>query len=83
MVTINLKPYDAVSILAFCREFINADTPNDYNYSAIKEAVSSFESQLMDNLSEDNWKEIYFENELNQVIGKVPKKNKYKCYFTK
>jgi hypothetical protein len=38
-VTIEMKPYNAISILAFCREFVNEETSDDYMFAAIKNAV--------------------------------------------
>jgi hypothetical protein len=71
-VPIELKPYNAVAILAFCREYINDDLADDYMFQAIREAVDEFELQLARNLNDDQWDEIRAENQVNQLIGKSP-----------
>lgn len=71
-VPIELKPYNAISILAFMREFINDDLADDYKFKAIREAVDELEEQLGRALTDEQWDEIKAENEVNQVIGKSP-----------
>jgi hypothetical protein len=71
-VPIELKPYNAAAILAFCREFISDDSCDEYKFQAIKQAVNEFEEQLARNLTEEQWEEIRAENRVNQLIGKSP-----------
>ncbi|REE01125.1 hypothetical protein [Marinoscillum furvescens] len=71
-VGIELKPYNALSILSFCREFINDDTCDEYRFQAIKEAVDELEMQLGRHLTDEQWDEINAENQVNQLIGKSP-----------
>ena len=73
-VPLEMKPYNAVSILAFCREFINEDLEDDYKFQSIKEAVNELEEQLAINLTDAQWDEINAENAVNQMIGKAPVK---------
>lgn len=73
-VPLELKPYNAISILAFCREWVNDGTPNDYKFQALKEAVDELEHQLARNLTDEQWEEIRAENQVNQLIGKSPKR---------
>lgn len=73
-VPIEMKPYNAISILSFCREFINDDLCDEYRFKAIKEAVEELESQLGRNLTDEQWEEIRAENKVNQLIGKSPQK---------
>ena len=75
-VPIELNPYNAISILAFCREFVNDDLADDYKFKAIREAVDELELQLTRNLTDENWEEIHTENKINQLIGKSPIRNK-------
>lgn len=71
-VPIEMKPYNAITILAFCREFFNDETFLEYKYQAIKEAVDELELQLGKNLTEEQFEEIKIEDEVNQLIGKSP-----------
>ena len=71
-IRIEITPYNAISILSFCREFINEDTPNKYHFQAIKEAVDELELQLGRILTDEHFEEIRAENELNKLIGKIP-----------
>lgn len=71
-VSIEMKPYNAIAVLSFCREFITDDTCNEYRLQAIKEAVDELEQQLARNLTDEQWEEIRAENQVNQLIGKSP-----------
>ena len=71
-VSIKMKPYNAVTILSFCREFINDDLCDEYRFQAIKEAVKELEMQLVRSLTDKHWEEITVENQVNQLIGKSP-----------
>lgn len=75
-VPLELKPYSAISILSFCREWINEDTADDYQFQAIREAVDELELQLARHLTEEQWEEIRAENQVNQLIGKSPRRTK-------
>ena len=70
-VPIEMKPYNAITVLSFCREFINDDLCDEYKFQAIKEAVDELEFQLGRNLTDDQWDQIHAENEINQLIGKI------------
>lgn len=71
-IRIEITPYNAISILSFCREFINEDTPNEYHFQAIKEAVDELELQLGRILTDEHFEEIRAEDEVNKIIGKIP-----------
>lgn len=71
-VKIELTPYNAMHILSFCREFINENTPEQYIFKAIKEAVDEMESELAKSLTDEHWQEITAESAINELIGKVP-----------
>lgn len=73
-VLIEMNPYNAISILSFCREFINEETCDDYKFQAIKEAVDELEFQLGRHLTDEHWEEINVENSVNQLIGKSPER---------
>lgn len=71
-VNIELRPYNALEILRFCREWINDDTPNDYHFTAIKEAVQELEDEVYKKLTNEHLDEIDSENAVNKLIGKSP-----------
>lgn len=75
-VPIEMNPYNAITILSFCREFVNKDTCDDYMFQAIKEAVDELELQLGRNLTDEHWTQINAENQINQLIGKSPQGRK-------
>jgi len=71
-VPIEMKPYNAITVLSFCREFITADSCDEYKSMAIKEAVEELEMQLARNLTDEQWEEIKAENRVKKMIGKSP-----------
>ena len=73
-VQLEMKPYNAITILSFCREFVNEETCDDYKFQAIKEAVDELEIQLGGHLTDEHWDEINSENQVNQLIGKSPER---------
>lgn len=75
LVPIEMTPYNAISILSFCREFINDNTCDDYQFQAIREAVDELEIQLGRHLTEEHFEEIRAENMVNQLIGKSPERS--------
>ncbi len=75
-VPLELKPYSAITILSFLREFVNEETCDEYRFQAIKEAVDELEMQLTRHLTDEHWQEIDAENKVNELIGKVPPVNR-------
>lgn len=73
-ICIELRPYNVISILAFCREFINDDTCDEYKFKAIKDVVDELESELSKRITDEHWDEIDAENKVNQLIGKSPER---------
>ncbi len=72
-VTLELKPYNAMTILRFLREFVNEDLTDDYQFTAIREAVDEYEKQIYKKISIPMLDEVEVENEVNQLIGKSPR----------
>ncbi len=78
-VNLELNPYNAITILAFLRDFVNDDLADVYMFQAIREAVNEYESELAKKLTDDQWNEINMVNQINQLIGKSPQKlNRHK-----
>lgn len=71
-IKIELEPYNAITILSFCREFVTEETCKDYKLRAIFEAVQELELELAKRLTEKDWDEIHATNQVNQLIGKSP-----------
>lgn len=72
-IKIELDPYNAVTILSFCREFVTEEScAGDYKLRAIFEAVHEYEQELSKRLTEKDWDEIHATNQVNQLIGKSP-----------
>lgn len=73
-VPIELRPYTAITILGFLREFVNDDLVGDYMFQALREAVDEYEQQVSRALTDEQLEEIRAENQVNQLIGKSPKR---------
>lgn len=58
------------------REWINADNADEYMFKAIHEAVDELEEQLGRKLTDEQYEEIDEVNQINQMIGKSPKRNR-------
>lgn len=71
-VHIKLSPYTAMAILGFLREWINDDVPDEYQYTAIKEAVAEYQKEVSDNMTNDQLEAAKIENSVNKLIGKSP-----------
>ena len=69
---IELSPYNAFSILAFCREYFNDSNKDRPEFKAIHEALSEFENELNDKATQDEMNDALAENQVNQLIGKSP-----------
>lgn len=74
-VKIEITPYNALTILSFCREFINDDNKDNYMFKAIHEAVQQFENQVYEKIDDTMFEDAMQENQVNQLIGKSPKRN--------
>ena len=73
-VKIELTPYNAMSILAFLREWVNDDVKGDYEFKAICEAVDQYEKEVASKMTDEQFDDMHRENVVNQLIGKSPKR---------
>lgn len=73
-VKLELEPYNAIIILSFLREFVNEENADEYQFQSIHEAVKEYETELSRRLTEEQWNEIDAVNQVNQLIGKSPKR---------
>lgn len=72
-IKIELSPYNAAAIYGFMREFINEENADEYRFKAIHEAVDEFEKEL-NKITSDQLEDLIAENQINQLIGKSPKR---------
>ena len=73
-ITIELTPYDAASILSFMREFFDEGNKDVPHFKAIHKAVDCFSKEITDNITVDQLDDMQAENQVNQLIGKSPRK---------
>lgn len=73
-VKIELEPYNALQLLAFLREFINDDNSDEYKFRAIHESVNEYESEIRKKVTNEQMDEVNAVNQINQLIGKSPKR---------
>ena len=75
-IKIELTPYNALSILAFLRQFVNDGNKVEPNFKAIHDAVDQFGAQIVRNITYEQIKDYNAENQVNQLIGKSPQSSK-------
>lgn len=73
-VKIELRPYDAIAILSFLREFINDENKNDSRLAAIHETVKEYEDEIHKNMTSDMLEDAILENSINGLAGRHPVK---------
>ncbi len=73
-VKIELRPYDALHILAFLREFINDENKGIKQFSAIHECVNAFEIEVYKNCSMKMVGDAELELSINTLTQRIPKK---------
>ena len=73
-VNLELEPYNAMTILSFLREYVTNDSCKDYRLKALLESADELEAELAKMLTEEHWEEIQLTNQVNQLIGKSPKR---------
>lgn len=73
-VKLELRPYDALGILRFCREFINDDNKNDKRFTAIHESVKSFEDEIYKKINTDQLEDAILECKVNDLTDRHPPK---------
>ena len=71
-IKIQLKPYDAMAILSFLREFLNEDNINEPELQAMHEAVLNYENEILNNTTEKHLQEVEIENIKNRAFGRCP-----------
>lgn len=71
-VTMQLEPYNALTILCFLREF-------KYDHRAMQslgDAVDRYEQEIEKQITSEHLDDAYITREINQVIGREPTEGK-------
>lgn len=71
-VTIQLEPYNALTILCFLREF-------EYDHrwvQSLADAVNRYEEEIEKNITIEQAKEAFMQRHLNQVMEREPREGK-------
>lgn len=71
-VRIELRPYDALEILSFLREYINEDNKNIPQLAAIHETVDAYEKEIYDKVNLEMLENAKLENEVNKICNRQP-----------
>ena len=72
-VKLELRPYDALAMLCFVKEFINEKNKNDNRFAAIHETVDNYEKEIYKKLSSQQLEDAILENRVNDIAGRHPK----------
>ena len=73
-VKLELRPYTALTILSFCREYINDENINDSRLTAIHESVKEYEDEIYKKISPQELEDAILENKVNDLTGRHPEK---------
>jgi len=73
-VNITLRPYDALAIMCFMREYINDSNRDWPELKAIHETVDAYEKQINEKVSIDMVEDARLECRVNDISGRHPKK---------
>ena len=71
-VTIELRPYDALAIYAFMREFINDDNKHLPAFAAIHETLAAYEKEIFLKVSDHHLNDALLENKVNYIANRQP-----------
>lgn len=73
-VTIELRPYDALSILAFCREYFNNSNRDVPQLAAIHETIDNYETEIRNKITSDHLADDSLECTVNDITGRHPER---------
>ncbi len=74
-VNLQLRPYDALAILSFCREYINDSSKGIPELTAIHEAVNAYEQEIYKAISMNQLGDATLECHINYLTNRHPPKN--------
>ena len=73
-VKLELRPYTALTILSFLREYINDENINNSRLAAIHESVKEYEDEIYKKISPQELEDAILENRVNDLAGRHPEK---------
>ncbi len=71
-VELKLRPYTALAILTFCREYINDSNKDNPNLAAIQESVSEYEAEIFKKMNTQQIEDAILENKINALANRHP-----------
>lgn len=75
-VNIRLRPFDALAILSFMREYVNESNKDEPLLSAIHETVDAYEKEVYKKIDYDQLEDACVECSVNYLAGRQPKREK-------
>jgi hypothetical protein len=73
-VSLQLRPYDALAILSFCREYVNDSSKGISELTAIHEAVNAYEQELYKSTTMNQLEDAILESKINYLTNRHPPK---------
>jgi lipoate-protein ligase A len=73
-VNLELRPYTALAIVKFCREFINDENKRDKRFAAIHESVQEYEDEVYKKISMNQLEDAILECMVNDLTERHPPK---------
>lgn len=73
-VKIELRPYDALTILSFLREYINDENKNDPQFASIHETVNAYEKEIYEKVDVNMVEDAALESEVNRLTNRQPER---------
>lgn len=73
-VNIKLSPHNAIAILSFLTEFFYDENRDDPELQAMHDAVDEYEESILDNITEQQVDDAIAEANVNELLGKTPKR---------
>ncbi len=77
LVKLSLRPYTALAILSFMREYINDENKSDHRLKAIHEACDEYQQQITENITDDQIEDAKLELHVNYITNRHPPSKKY------
>jgi hypothetical protein len=74
-VQIELRPYTAIAVLSFLREYINQGNRDMPMLQAIHESVEEYEKQVCQSITQDQIEDARLENDVNFLTKRQPPLN--------
>ncbi len=73
-VKLELRPYTALGILKFLREFVNDENRDDHRLVALHENVDEYEKEVHAKVTVEMIEDALLECKINELTGRHPEK---------